>query len=300
MKCYYGTISSTAPTLSNSRSLSDLDRSLRQVTSRNIALPKQPHLVLRKSPHHTVYDAPIMEEHQVTLLPIMRIHPIWRDRGPLQPVNNGSHLLQILHDRAIRQMQLSHRRGVHLQRQPAGHGVPPAHRQDLDLALVDGREVVERNLLALADEAQPVGARAGTAHPDVRVGGVLDAGGAGKVLVLGAEAVEHVVAAYKGGSAQGHVQLVACAVVVAAGLAAAAGDLDGEQGGDDGGRKIIERGVDVPAVEAREVVVLFGRDLGGVEGAVVGVAELEIGEAFVGGDEAVTDDLDLGLVGDGL
>lgn len=37
-----------------------------------------------------------------------------------------------------------------------------------------------------------------------------------------------------------------------------------------------------------------------MEGAVVGVAEGDVGEAAVGGDVAVADDLDLGLVGDGL
>lgn len=37
-----------------------------------------------------------------------------------------------------------------------------------------------------------------------------------------------------------------------------------------------------------------------MEGAVVRVAELDVGQAFVGGDEAVADYLDLRLVGDGL
>jgi hypothetical protein len=56
----------------------------------------------------------------------------------------------------------------------------------------------------------------------------------------------------------------------------------------------------VPAVEAREGEVVLGRDARRVEGRVVRVAQRDVGQALVRGDEAVADDLDLGLVWDGL
>lgn len=56
----------------------------------------------------------------------------------------------------------------------------------------------------------------------------------------------------------------------------------------------------MPSVETGEEGVFVLRDGGGVEGPVVRVAKLDVGQAFVGRDEAVADDLDLRLVGDGL
>ena len=54
----------------------------------------------------------------------------------------------------------------------------------------------------------------------------------------------------------------------------------------------------MPAVEAGEIPVFALRDAGFVEGFVVWVVEADVGQAFVGLDGAVADDLDLGLVGD--
>lgn len=62
----------------------------------------------------------------------------------------------------------------------------------------------------------------------------------------------------------------------------------------------VERSVDVPPIEPCVVMVVFIADLSLVEGFVMGVLELDVGEAVVRGDKAVTDDLDLGLGGDGL
>lgn len=56
----------------------------------------------------------------------------------------------------------------------------------------------------------------------------------------------------------------------------------------------------MPAIEAGVGEVQLGGDDGGVEGAVVGVPQLNVLQALVRLDEAVADDLDLGLVGDGL
>lgn len=57
----------------------------------------------------------------------------------------------------------------------------------------------------------------------------------------------------------------------------------------------------MPAIEPRVAEVIFVRDARGVEGTVVRVAQADVREALVVAlDEAVADDLDLGLVGDGL
>ena len=56
----------------------------------------------------------------------------------------------------------------------------------------------------------------------------------------------------------------------------------------------------MPAEEACVVQILLFRDGVLVELLVVGVGELDVLETFVRRDEAVTDDLDLWLVGDGL
>ena len=62
----------------------------------------------------------------------------------------------------------------------------------------------------------------------------------------------------------------------------------------------VEGGVDVPAVEAGVVVVVFVGYAGPVECCVVWVLKLDVLEAFVFGDEAVADHLDFGLVGNGF
>ena len=83
-------------------------------------------------------------------------------------------------------------------------------------------------------------------------------------------------------------------------MAAAARDGDGEEGRHFGRVEIVERGVDVPAVEARVSEVVLRWDGVLVEFLVVGVHEGDIGETFVLGDVAIADDLDFGLVGDGF
>ena len=198
-------------------------------------------------------------------------------------------------------MQPPHRRRVHLQRQPPVLGVAPAHGQHLDLGRVHtAGQVRLGELAALGHEAEPVGARPRRRHPHVRVRRVLDARGAREGLLGRGEALVHGVAGDEGRGAEGDDEGVAGAVVVADGLEAAGGDAHGEEGGHDGRGEAVERGVNVPAVEARVGEVVGGGDGGGVEGAVVGVAEGDVFQAFVGGDVAVADDLDLGLVGDGL
>ena len=83
-------------------------------------------------------------------------------------------------------------------------------------------------------------------------------------------------------------------------MAAAARDGDGEEGRHFWGVEVVERGIDVPAVEARVGEVVLGWDGVLVEFLMVGVHEGDVGEAFVLRDVAVADDLHFGLVGDGF
>ena len=83
-------------------------------------------------------------------------------------------------------------------------------------------------------------------------------------------------------------------------MTAAAWDGDGKEGRHFWGVEVVERGVDVPAVEARVgEVVLWGNGVL-VEFLVVGVYEGDVGEAFILGDVAVANDLDFRLVGNGF
>lgn len=56
----------------------------------------------------------------------------------------------------------------------------------------------------------------------------------------------------------------------------------------------------MPAVESRKFIVLLIRDVVFVEGSVMRMLQVHIFEPLVGTDEAVTNDLDLWLVWNGL
>ena len=132
------------------------------------------------------------------------------------------------------------------------------------------------------------------------MGGVLDPAGSDEFLVGGGKDVVHSVPAHESRGAERDVQFVTCAVVVAEGLAAAARDGDGEEGRHFRRVEVVERGIDVPAVEARVGEIVLGGNGVLVEFLVVGVHEGDVGKAFVLGDVAVADDLDFRLVGDGF
>ncbi|KAH9845069.1 hypothetical protein Tdes44962_MAKER06928, partial [Teratosphaeria destructans] len=104
----------------------------------------------------------------------------------------------------------------------------------------------------------------------------------------------------EGRGAAGHGQRVVGAVVVTEPLGWGPGDLHGQQGGDERGVEVVERGVDVPPVEAGIVPVVLLGDGGLVERLVMRVSEPDVREAFEVGHGAVPDDLDLRLMGDGL
>lgn len=243
---------------------------------------------------------PVIKQHHIALLPIMRIHQLGTNTGPLQPMHNLPHSHQLINHFATLKMDPPYRRRMDLQRQPTRDVVLPNQRQDLHFRRIDRREKLVGEFKGVGDEAEAVGAGFGAAHPDVRVRGVFDAAGAGELLVRGGEEVEHFVSACKGRGAERDVQLVARAVVVAQRLAAALWDRDREEGCHFRGVEIVEGGVDVPAVEARVGEVVVGGNGVFVEVPVVRVRELDVGEAFVFGHEAVAEDLDFGLVRDGF
>lgn len=100
---------------------------------------------------------------------------------------------------------------------------------------------------------------------------ILDFTVAHEVLVAGGEEIVHGVAGDEGCGSEGHVELVACAVIVAHGLAPPLGHGDGHEGGDEGRVEVVQRGVDVPAEEAGEVTIVRGGDGEFVEFLVVRV-----------------------------
>ena len=143
--------------------------------------------------------------------------------------------------------------------------------------------------------------RRGGRHPHVRVGRIAHAGAHGDALQLAREDVEHGLARDKRGRAERDGQRVARAVVVAARLRRALGHAARVEGRHAGRGEVVERGVDVPAVEAGDAgCVVRGRDGGLVEGGVGGVFERGGREALVVVDGAVADELDLGDARDGL
>lgn len=276
-----------------------IPRPQRLIASRQIALSKDPHHLRGKSAHNRVKNPMVVEQHHIPLLPVVRIHQLRRDAGALESVANLSHLLQILHHRPIPQVQLFNSRGMDLERETASNRVLPHHRQDLDLPFVNLGQRRPRQLQAIRVHPQPRRAGAGIRHPDVRVRRVLDLCGSRERLVLVRQDVVHSVAAHERGSPEAHTQLVAGAVVVAQGLGTAAGHRDRKQRGHARGMELVQGGIDVPAEEPGDMVLLLRGHGELVERFVVRVFERDVLEAFVFRDGPVADDLDLGLVRDG-
>lgn len=124
---------------------------------------------------------------------------------------------------------------------------------------------------------------------------VLNAAGADELPILRRETVIHLVARNEGCGAQWHLEFVAGAVIVADDLAASLGHGDSQQGRNTRWVQIVQGCIDVPAVEAGVLAVVLLGDAVPVEGLVVRVAELEVHQSFVAGDESVSDDLHLRL-----
>ena len=113
-------------------------------------------------------------------------------------------------------------------------------------------------------------------------------------LQLAREYIEHRLARDERGRAERDRQLVSRAVVIAARLLRALRHTHGVQGRHPRWGEVVQRGVDVPAVEACDAGSLVrGRHGRLVEGGVGGVLERGGGEALVVVDGAVADELDL-------
>ena len=130
--------------------------------------------------------------------------------------------------------------------------------------------------------------------------GVFDFGRQGKFLLSRRQKVEHLVTRDEGGCAQRNLQGLRGVVIVTESLRAAAWDAHGKEGGHHGRIEVVKCGVDVPAVEAGEIEVIFCWDGRPVEGLVVRMLECDVSETFILGHEAVADDLNLWLVRDSL
>ncbi len=227
------------------------------LTGSQIALPEQPDLILPKGANNTMQHTLIVEQHQISLFPIVRIHQLRTDTRSLQIMHNPPDFLKIIDDAAIRQMDLSHCTGIHLQRPLSRQRVSPAHGQNGDFALVDLWQLGVRQLGPFREEAKAIRAGLCAGHPDVRVWGVFDLGRQGELLLRGGQKVEHLVARDEGCGAQRNLQGLRGVVVVAEGLRAAAWDAHGEERGHHGRVEVVKCSVDVPAVEAGEVEIVF-------------------------------------------
>lgn len=197
-------------------------------------------------------------------------------------------------------MELAHGRGVDLQGQVAGGRVAPAHGQDLDLVFLNGRELIERELEALGFESETIRAGFCLGHPDVWMRCILDFGCAYKVLIFVREDVVHGLTADESSSAQRHVQLIASAVIIATCLAPSSRDLDSQKSSHNRWSKTIKSSVNMPPIEARVIQIIFRGDARSMEGLVMRMLQADVAQTFVFSNRAVADDLDLGLMRDGL
>lgn len=244
-------------------------------------------------------QAPVVEDDEIALLPVVRVHKLRRDAGPLQAIDDLAHLLQVVNDFAAGQVQLADRGWVDLQRQAVVLRVAPAHGQDLDLVLLYFGEPVQRHFFALRDEAQAVRAGLCAAHPHVGMRRVFDLCVEDELLIVGGEEVVHCVARHERRRAQRHRHLFA-RVLVSNRLRAAARNLGREERRGHRRSQPVQRRVNVPSVKPGEVQIVLFRYSRGVEGFVVWVSQLDILQPFVLLYEAISNDLDLWLVRDRL
>ena len=104
----------------------------------------------------------------------MWIDQLRRDARSLHAMHDFTDRLEIVDHSSISEVDLADGAGVHLQRVLASDRVAPAHGEDGDLRLVDGREVVWGEFGSFGEEAEAVGFRFAGGHPDVGVGRVFD------------------------------------------------------------------------------------------------------------------------------
>lgn len=130
---------------------------------------------------------------------------------------------------------------------------------------------------------------------------IFDLGAYGDALQVFGQDVEHRSSGYECCRSKWNREFIACPIVISADLCLPFGDGDAVQCSHLWRRQVIQGCIDMPAVEAREALLrVFRRDYGLVESDMTGVFELRLEETFVIVHHSITDELDLGLAGDGL
>jgi hypothetical protein len=168
------------------------------------------------------------------------------------------------------------------------------HGKHLALIFRPRSQLAQRDLLALALDLESSAVRSGRRHPLVRMGRIAHSRACRDALQLPREDIEHRLARDERRRAERDGQRVARAVVVTTCLRRALRYLDPVQRRHSGRREIVERRVDVPAVEARDAFrLVLGRDRCLVERGVGRMFERRAREALVVVHRAVADELHL-------
>lgn len=123
------------------------------MASGNIALPEEPNLILSKGANNRVENSTVMEKHEISFLPVVGVDEMRRDTRPLEVVDDISDLGEIIDDRPVPEVESPHGRRMDLEGELCRDGIPPAHGQDLDIVVLDGWQLVGRQLSALRDQA---------------------------------------------------------------------------------------------------------------------------------------------------
>ena len=132
------------------------------------------------------------------------------------------------------------------------------------------------------------------------MGGIFDTAGAHKLFILVREDVIHLVATHKSCGTQRYVQLITSLIIIPESLASALGHGYSHERGHLWRVEIVQRGINVPTVEACVSEIIDFRDRVLVKFPVMRMHELDVLQAFVLRDQTITNDLDFWLVWNGL
>jgi hypothetical protein len=131
----------------------------------------------------------------------------------------------------------------------------------LDLIFRPRSQLVQRDFLTLALDLESSAVRSGRRHPFVRMGRIAHPRAYRDALQFPREDIEHRLSRDERRRAERNEQRIARPVIIPTYLPRALRYLDPVQRRHSRRREIIERGVDVPAVEPRDAVrLVFGRD----------------------------------------
>ena len=171
----------------------------------------------------------------------------------------------------------------------------------MDLILRPRGELIEGEFFPFTLDRKASAVHRGRRHPHIWVRGIAHAGANGNALQRTGEYIEHGPARHECGRAERDGEFVARTVVVTADLLRALRHTHRVQRRHLRREKVVQRRIDVPAVEARRTALLIlGWDRGLVGGEVGGVLERDGLEALVVVHGAVTDQLHLRYAGDRL